>query len=150
MQAYTYVHTYHDSLEHTAQFTLVVQLSIRFISWSSMTALSVSITCAALLRNHINCISAPFCPQLTVQEIPLHSPWLYIPKAYERSVDGLVRLCRVKVYFCSSCTVFHSYIYGFKCPVPVCLVDHPSCLTVCESFLGQIHWHAKKRACCDC
>ena len=53
-----------DSLEHTAQFCSSVIAQQRFMSWSTMTALSICFhhftASAALLRNRINCIGALF------------------------------------------------------------------------------------------
>lgn len=70
------------------------------------------------------------------------STWLYIPSACERSADGLIRMCRVKVCFCFSCpswcAVVHPCISGFKWPVCVCLVDHPSGLTHRDSRISGV------------
>lgn len=143
-------------------FASVLQLSTRFMSWSTMTALSICFhhftDSAALLRNCINCISAPFwiidCACLTVEKCreQLCLTWLYIPCVYERLADSLIHMYRVKVSFCLSCLsiypVFCPSIYGFNGLSVYVLVDHPSGLTRRDSYISRlIHCHAYERAC---
>lgn len=73
-------------------YASVLRLSTRFMSWSTMTALSVCFhhftASAALLRNRINCISAPvlnngLClPGSLKCRKQLSLTWQYIPCAY--------------------------------------------------------------------
>lgn len=85
-------------------FAQALQLSTRFMSWSTMTALSICFhhftDSAALLRNCINCISAPFwitdcaCPTVEkCREQPCLT-WLYISCVYERFVASLIHMYR--------------------------------------------------------